>query len=362
LKTDRYLLVTGGAGYIGSHVVRQLGEAGYQVIVYDNCSTGSPQALLNGTLVVGDLADIAYLRTVFEKYSFNAVFHFAGSLIVPESVQFPLDYYENNTRNTLNLLRCCTEFGVDQFIFSSTAAVYGEPATNPVSERAPTVPINPYGRSKLASEWLIRDCGTSSNLRSVILRYFNVSGADVGGRQGLRNLGATHLIRAACNVVLKRMPHVSVFGTDFPTPDGSAIRDYIHVEDLASAHVSALTYLKQGYPSQVLNCGYGKGYSVREVIDCLRRVSERDFAVLDSERRKGDPACVVADVKAIDKVLDWIPKYNNLDMIVATALRWDIDQLLEHSSNDTRQNNLGKLKAQVDRIIKQNLETNLVIY
>jgi UDP-glucose 4-epimerase len=361
LNTNQYLLVTGGAGYIGSHVVRQLGEAGYQVIVYDNCSTGSPQALLNGTLVVGDLADTAYLRTVFEKYSFNAVFHFAGSLIVPESVQFPLDYYENNTRNTLNLLRCCTEFGVDQLIFSSTAAVYGEPAVNPVSERAPTVPINPYGRSKLASEWLIRDCGTSSNLRSVILRYFNVSGADVGGRQGLRNLGATHLIRSACNVVLKRMPHVSVFGTDFPTPDGSAIRDYIHVEDLASAHVSALTYLERGNPSQVLNCGYGKGYSVREVIDCLRRVSGRDFAVLDSDRRKGDPACVVADVKSIDKVLDWVPQYDNLDMIVATALRWDIDQLLGHYSDDARQN-LGKLKAQVDRIIKQNLETNLVIY
>jgi UDP-glucose 4-epimerase len=318
------VLVTGGAGYIGSHVVRQLGEAGYDVVVYDNCSTGSASAVLIGELIIGDLADIDRLYKVFATHRFSAVLHFAASLIAPESVINPLDYYANNTRNTLNLLRCCDVFDVDKLIFSSTAAVYGEPAHNPVTEETPTLPINPYGRSKLMSEWLIQDTSRASNLRHVILRYFNVAGADPTGKIGQLNLEATHLIRAACDAALSRKPGVRIFGTDFPTPDGTGIRDYIHVEDLASAHLAALRYLEAGHESQVLNCGYGQGYSVRQVIDRVKAISGVDFSVIETDRRPGDPACVTACVDRIRQVLNWQPRYNNLDTIVRTALYWEI--------------------------------------
>jgi UDP-glucose 4-epimerase len=317
------VLVTGGAGYIGSHVVRQLGEAGYEIVIYDNCSTGVASAILYGDLVTGDLADLDRLYKLFARNRFDAVLHFAASLIAPESVANPLDYYANNTRNTLNLLRCCDAFDVDKIIFSSTAAVYGEPGQHPVTEVMPTMPINPYGRSKLMSEWLIQDHGHASNLRSVILRYFNVAGADPQKRIG-QMTPATHLIRAACDAALGRKRGVKIFGTDFATPDGTGIRDYIHVEDLASAHLAALRYLEAGNPSEVLNCGYGRGYSVRQVIDCIKQVSGVSFPVIEADRRPGDPACVTACVDKIHQVLDWQPQFDDLETIVRTALHWEI--------------------------------------
>jgi UDP-glucose 4-epimerase len=320
---NQKVLVTGGAGYIGSHVVRQLGEAGYDVVVYDNCSTGSPQAVLHGELIIGDLQDLQHLWRVFSQHEFTAVLHFAASLSVPESVSYPLDYYANNTRNTLNLLRCCHKRGVRQIIFSSTAAVYGQPATVPVTESTPTEPINPYGRSKLACEWLIRDYAKASDLRYVILRYFNVAGAEPGGRLGQMLKDASHLIRVTCDAALQRRAGVQIFGTDFSTPDGTAIRDYIHVEDLAAAHLNALTYLQQGHDSQVLNCGYGQGYSVREVIERVKEISGVDFPVVETERRPGDAACVIASADQIGGLLGWQPKYNDLDEIISTTLAWE---------------------------------------
>jgi UDP-glucose 4-epimerase len=317
------VLVTGGAGYIGSHVVRQLDAAGYDIVIYDNCSTGVAHALLAGKLVVGDLADQDRLYKLFAQHRFSAVLHFAASLIAPESVANPLDYYANNTRNTLNLLRCCDAFGVEKLIFSSTAAVYGEPGNQPVTETTATLPINPYGRSKLMSEWLIQDHAAASGLKYVILRYFNVAGADPGRRIG-QMTPATHLVRAACDAALGRKPQINIFGTDFATPDGTGIRDYIHVEDLASAHLAALRYLEHSHGSQVLNCGYGKGYSVRQVINQVKAVSGVDFPVIEVDRRPGDPACVTACVDKIQQVLDWQPQYADLATIVQTALYWEI--------------------------------------
>ena len=320
---NQKVLVTGGAGYIGSHVVRQLGEAGYDVVVYDNCSTGVAQSVLYGELIIGDLGDIDRLYQVFGKHQFSAVLHFAASLVVPESVAYPLDYYANNTRNTLNLLRCCSVMGVNQLIFSSTAAVYGEPQENPVTELTPTLPINPYGRSKLMSEWMIQDYGLASSFRYVILRYFNVAGADPGGRIGQNSKNATHLIANACNAALKRQSEFKIFGTDFATSDGTGIRDYIHVEDLAAANVDALRYLELDGDSQILNCGYGKGYSVRQVVERVKSISGVNFPVIEVERRPGDPACVTADAEKIKQVLNWQPKYNNLDNIISSFLAWE---------------------------------------
>ncbi|MBE9030598.1 UDP-glucose 4-epimerase GalE [filamentous cyanobacterium LEGE 11480] len=322
------VLVTGGAGYIGSHVVRQLGEAGYDIVIYDNCSTGVPASILYGDLVVGDLADQDRLYKLFSRHKFSAVLHFAASLIAPESVENPLDYYANNTRNTLNLLRCCDVFNVEQLVFSSTAAVYGEPGEKPVTEQTPTLPINPYGRSKLMSEWLIQDHARASKLRYVILRYFNVAGADPGRRIG-QMTAATHLVRAACDAALGRKPEIKIFGTDFATSDGTGIRDYIHVEDLASAHLGALQYLEGNNQSQTLNCGYGKGYSVRQVIDLVQQVSGVKFKVLEAPRRPGDPACVTACADRIREVLDWQPQYDDLETIIRTALFWEIRRDLQ---------------------------------
>ena len=329
-------LVTGGAGYIGSHVVRQLGKAGYDVVIYDNFSTGSPQAITQGKLVVGDLGDLERLYQVFAQHKFSTVLHFAASLIVPESVKYPLDYYTNNTRNTLNLLRCCQNMGVEQLVFSSTAAVYGEPKENPITESALTLPINPYGRSKLMSEWLIRDCGVSSSLRYVILRYFNVAGADSSGKLGQFSKNATHLIKLACDAVLDRRSNLQIFGNDFPTADGTGVRDYIHVEDLATAHLDALRYLEQGGESQVLNCGYGQGYSVRQVIEKIKTISGKDFPVIETQRRPGDPACAIANADKIRDVLGWKPKFNNLDKIIHSTLAWEIQK--ENLTSDSNTN------------------------
>jgi UDP-glucose 4-epimerase len=325
-KMSRKILVTGGAGYIGSHIVRQLGEYGYDVVVYDNCSTGIPQAVLCGELIVGDLSDINRLYQIFGKYRFDAIIHLAARLIVPESVEYPLDYYSNNTCNTSNLLHCCNVMGVDKLIFSSTAAVYGESNQNAVTEDAPTLPINPYGRSKLMSELIIQDYAKASTLRYVVLRYFNVGGADPLGRIG-QNSRANHLIANACNAALKREAELRIFGTDFPTPDGTGIRDYIHVEDLASAHIDSLRYLEDGGSSQVLNCGYGDGYSVQQVVERVKAISGVDFPVVNGERRPGDPACVTASIQKIKKILSWQPKYNNLDAIISSALAWEKHKL-----------------------------------
>ncbi|MDF5707618.1 MAG: UDP-glucose 4-epimerase GalE [Nostoc sp. S4] len=321
------ILVTGGAGYIGSHVVRQLGESSYDVVVYDNCSTGSAESVLYGKLIIGDLVDTGHLYQIFAEHQFSAVLHFAASLIVPESVVHPLDYYANNTRNTLNLLRCCKVMGVKNFIFSSTAAVYGEVKENPVTESSPTHPINPYGRSKLMSEWLIQDYAAASSMHYVILRYFNVAGSQPNGLLGQMSPNATHLIRAACDAALKRKPEVRIFGTDFPTPDGTAIRDYIHVEDLATAHLDALDYLEKGGESQIFNCGYGQGYSVRQVIERVKTISGVDFPVIAAPRRPGDPARVEACADKIRRVLGWQPKYNDLDEIIYTTISWEKERI-----------------------------------
>ena len=339
------ILVTGGAGYIGSHVVRQLGEAGYDLVIYDNCSTGAASSVLYGELVPGDLADIDRLYQLFATHQFSAVFHFAASLVAPESIIYPLEYYTNNTRNTLSLLRCCEVFGVNQFIFSSTAAVYGQPSQSSVTETTLTSPINPYGRSKLACEWLIQDQALSSSLNYVILRYFNVAGADPLGRIGQMNLKANHLIRAACDAALGRKSKMYIFGTDFPTPDGTGVRDYIHVEDLASAHLAALNYLEAGQKSQVFNCGYGQGYSVRQVIDRVKAISEIDFPVVEVDRRTSDPASVTACVTKIRQMLDWQPRYDDLDTIIRTTLLWELRR--DRSTADST--DLRALQKYLDR-------------
>lgn len=320
----KQILVTGGAGYIGSHTVKQLGEAGYDPIVYDNLSTGASSAVTYGKLAFCELADRQQLAQVFSEYNFDAVLHFAASISVPDSIVKPLDYYSNNTANTLNLLHCCQQFGVNKLIFSSTAAVYGQPEVNPITEDTTPQPLNPYGSSKLMSERIIRDYAVASKLRYVILRYFNVAGAEVGGTLGQTGKKASHLIKVACDAALGQRPHVGIFGTDFDTPDGTGIRDYIHVDDLARAHVDALSYLhSQRHPSQILNCGYGQGYSVREVIEKVKQISGVDFTVIEAERRAGDPACVIAASERITKILGWQPRFNNLDPIVRTALDWE---------------------------------------
>lgn len=317
------ILVTGGAGYIGSHTVKKLGEAGYEIVVYDNLVTGSPAAVLYGTLVPGELGDTQHLAEVFKHYQFDAVLHFAASISVPESLQFPLAYYDNNTKNLLNVLQCCQQFEVNQLVFSSTAAVYGEIKDYPVTELSPTLPINPYGRSKLMSETIIQDYAQASDLKYVILRYFNVAGADSSGKIGQSNKKAHHLIKVACDAALGIREAAYIFGTDYPTADGTGVRDYIHVEDLAMAHVDALSYLQTTSDSQIFNCGYGKGYSVREVLSKVQEISGVNFPIIETKRREGDPACVVAAADKIRQILGWQPQHDSLDKIVGSALAWE---------------------------------------
>ncbi|AHI27726.1 UDP-glucose 4-epimerase GalE [Marinobacter similis] len=317
------VLVTGGAGYIGSHVVRQLAQADHDIVVFDNLSTGYRWAVTAGELVVGDLADEAAIDDVFAQHKFDAVLHFAAHIVVPESVANPLKYYSNNTRNTLNLLKAVERYEVPYMVFSSTAAVYGMPEQAVLTEDLPLAPINPYGASKMMSERMIMDLAAASNLNYVILRYFNVAGANPDGKLGQATPEATHLIKVACECVTGQRNGMSVFGTDYDTRDGTCVRDYIHVEDLAKAHVMALDYMAQGGESSVLNCGYGRGFTVNEVIDVVKAQSGVDFPVEQVGRRAGDPAALMADNARIKATLGWTPDFDNLDTIVSTALAWE---------------------------------------
>jgi UDP-glucose 4-epimerase len=318
------ILVTGGAGYIGSHMVHELVDAGEPVVVLDNLSTGFRFLIPSSVpFVTGSTGDRELVAKTIAQHKVTAIIHFAASIVVPESVRDPLGYYLNNTMNTCALLDVAVEAGVKQFIFSSTAAVYGNAEQMPVREEAPTVPIAPYGTSKLMSEIMLHDAGKAYGLRFVILRYFNVAGADPKLRTGQSTPAATHLIKVACEAALGKRPKIDVFGTDYPTPDGTCVRDYIHVSDLARAHSSALAYLRRGGASATFNCGYGRGASVFEVIESVRRACGHDFPVEIAGRRAGDPAALVADVNRIRKLLDWRPQFQDLDTIVAHAFAWE---------------------------------------
>ena len=317
------ILVTGGAGYIGSHVVRQLGEAGERVVTLDNLSRGFREAVTHGPLIVGDTGDQALVRRVLGDHGIGTVMHFAAYTIVPESVAQPLRYYANNTANTRALIECCVDSGVTQFVFSSTAAVYGMPPGGIASEDTPTAPINPYGTSKLMSEWMLRDAAAATALRYVALRYFNVAGCDPGGRIGQSTPQATLLTKVAVEHVVGKRSHVAIYGTDYETPDGTGVRDYIHVEDLAAAHLAALAYLRTGGASVTLNCGYGHGYSVREVLAAVERAAGRPLVIREEPRRAGDPAMLIARAERIRALLGWTPRYDRLDQIVGDALRWE---------------------------------------
>jgi UDP-glucose 4-epimerase len=318
------VLVTGGAGYIGSHMVYALVDAGERVVVLDNLTTGFDWAVAEGVpIVVGETGDQALVAKLVAEHRVDAVIHFAASIVVPDSVADPLSYYRNNTVNSRALIETTIKGGVRHFIFSSTAAVYGNPARVPVSEDDPTVPMSPYGSSKLMTEIMLRDAGLAHGLRHVILRYFNVAGADPLGRTGQSTKGATHLIKVAVETALGRRPKMDVFGTDYATPDGTCIRDYIHVSDLVRAHSDALAYLRGGGTSVTLNCGYGRGFSVLEVIDTVKRVSGVDFKVDFAERRPGDPDRIVAASDRIRATLAWQPHFDDLPTIVAHALAWE---------------------------------------
>jgi len=318
------ILVTGGAGYIGSHMVHALVDNGEPPVVLDNLSTGF-RFLIPGsvTFVAGSTGDRDLVAKLLQQHHVSEIIHFAASIVVPESVRDPLAYYRNNTMNTCTLLDAAVEAGVKHFIFSSTAAVYGNPGDTPLGETAPTPPISPYGTSKLMSEIILHDVGRAHGLRFVVLRYFNVAGADPRLRTGQSTSQATHLIKVACEAALGRRPKLDVYGNDYPTPDGTCIRDYIHVSDLARAHLAALAHLRRGGASATFNCGYGHGYSVFEVIDAVRRVCGHEFPVEITGRRPGDPASLVADVSRIRATLDWRPQFDDLDTIVSHALAWE---------------------------------------
>ncbi|MEX0838118.1 MAG: UDP-glucose 4-epimerase GalE [Parvibaculum sp.] len=318
------ILVTGGAGYIGSHAVIDLMNAGEDVVVIDNLSTGFDWAVqAPEALVVGDIADEALVDRVIAERDVEAVIHFAGSIIVPESVVDPLKYYLNNTARSRTLIERCVRGGVKHFIFSSTAAVYGMPERSPVGENEPLAPISPYGRSKLMTEWMLRDVADAHEMTYAALRYFNVAGADPEGRIGQSTANATHLIKVACQTALGQRPYIEVFGEDYPTPDGTCIRDYIHVSDLATAHTAALNHLRRGGENMVANCGYGHGFSVRDVLRAVERKAGHGFDIRHAPRRAGDPASIVADPSKIKQTLGWVPAYDDLDTIVSHALDWE---------------------------------------
>ncbi len=323
------ILVTGGAGYIGSHMVHELRDAGEKLVVIDNLSTGFRWAVpADVPLVVGDVGDQRLVEALIVEHGITEIIHFAGSIIVPESVSNPLKYYKNNTAASRTLIEAAVNRGVRRFIFSSTAAVYGNPDTTPVAETAPLSPMSPYGTSKLMTEMMLQDVAGAHAFDFVALRYFNVAGADPQGRSGQSTPQATHLIKVACETALGKRSHMQVFGTDYDTADGTCVRDYIHVTDLARAHTAALGYLRRGGGSDVFNCGYSKGASVLEVIETVKRVSGIDFDVRVGPRRPGDVAAIVADSAKIRARLGWQPRHADLDGIVAQALGWE--RQLEH--------------------------------
>jgi UDP-glucose 4-epimerase len=317
------ILVTGGAGYIGSHVARQLGARGETLVTLDNLSTGFRSAVLYGSFVQGDAGDAALVAKTLAEHKVDTVMHFAAHIQVPESVANPLKYYRNNTANTRTLLECTVAAGVKHFVFSSTAAVYGDPDGGVADERTPTIPVNPYGWSKLMSEHMLRDVAAVTPMRYVALRYFNVAGADPSGRIGQSTPEATHLIKVACEHVVGKRKSISIFGTDYETPDGTCIRDYIHVEDIAAAHLHALDYLRAGGATTTLNCGYGRGFSVRDVLVEVARVSGARLNIAEAERRAGDPPKLVAAADRIRETLRWTPGHQDLAAIIASALDWE---------------------------------------
>ena len=318
------ILVTGGAGYIGSHMVHELRDAGEQVVVLDDLSAGFDWAVPAGTpLTVGDAGNQSLVKALMVAHGVDAIIHFAASIVVPESVTDPLSYYRNNTANSRALIETAVRCGIKHFIFSSTAAVYGNPAAVPVTEDAPTQPASPYGSSKLMTEIMLRDAGLAHGLRYVILRYFNVAGADPLQRTGQSTRGATHLIKVATETALGRRAKMDIYGTDYPTPDGSCIRDYIHVSDLARAHSGALRHLRNGGHPVICNCGYGRGFSVLQVIDTVKRISGTDFRTDFAARRAGDPAQIVAGTERIRSLFNWRPQLDDLDTIVRHALAWE---------------------------------------
>ena len=316
-------MVTGGAGYIGSHVVLQLRARGERVVVLDDLSRGFRRAVLDAPLAVGRVGDRDAVLALLREHAVDTVMHFAAYTIVPESVREPLKYYANNTCSTRTLLECCLETGVEHFVFSSSAAVYGIPADGFASETTATAPINPYGTSKLMSEWMLRDVAAASALRYVALRYFNVAGSDTSGRIGQATPNATLLVKVACEAAVGKRPGVAIYGTDYPTPDGTGVRDYLHVGDLAAAHVDALNYLRHGGPSTTLNVGYGHGYSVREVLEAVERAAGAKLNIREEPRRPGDPPSLVARAERIRKELGWQPRLDDLDTIVWTSLEWE---------------------------------------
>jgi len=320
---NKKILVTGGAGYIGSHVVRQLGARNESVITLDNLCTGFEAAVTAGELIIGDTGDAALLETIFAEHDIDTVMHFAAHTIVPESVADPLKYYRNNTASSRTLLEAASNHGVKNVVFSSTAAVYGIPEGGKASEDSPTQPINPYGTSKLMTEWMLRDLAAAGGPKYVALRYFNVAGCEPTGTIGQSTPKATLLVKVACEAATGRRPSVSIFGTDYPTPDGTGLRDYIHVEDLASAHLDALQYLREGGIPATLNCGYGHGYSVREVLSAVEQANSAPLNILEEPRRAGDPPELIAVAERVREVLGWEPEFDDLDTIVQTSLAWE---------------------------------------
>jgi UDP-glucose 4-epimerase len=317
------VLVTGGAGYIGSHTLLQLGARGERVVVLDDLSTGFRQAVRDAELVVGSVGDRALVDRLLAEHRVDTIIHFAAHTIVPESVSSPLKYYGNNTCATRSLLEAATQAGVKHFVFSSTAAVYGIPSSGTASEESPTQPINPYGTSKMMSELMLRDVCAATSMRYVALRYFNVAGSDTQCRIGQSTRKATLLVKVACEAAVGKRPYLSVYGTDYPTPDGTGVRDYIHVEDLASAHVDALGYLRDGGGSMIANCGYGHGYSVREVIASVEKIAGLKLDVREEPRRAGDPPSLVARAQKVREVFGWSPKLDDIDVIVRSSLEWE---------------------------------------
>jgi UDP-glucose 4-epimerase len=336
MRNDMTVLVTGGAGYIGSHMVYALVEAGEPVVVIDNLSTGFATSVPPGVpLLVGDAGDEALVSSAITEHNVESVIHFAGSVVVPDSMRDPLGYYRNNTMTTRSLLNAVIKNGIDRFIFSSTAAVYGNPDLVPVPETAPTRPLSPYGSSKLMAEIMLHDVAMAHGMNYVVLRYFNVAGADPYARIGLATVGATHLLKIAVEAATGQRAKIDVYGTDYPTPDGSCIRDFIHVSDLAQAHRAALSYLRADGKSVTLNCGYGRGYSVLETIEAVRSVSGRNFAVQYAARRPGDIMTMVADIRRIRSVLEWTPQYDDLATIATHALVWE-EKLARERHTDVR--------------------------